>query len=288
MSRHFTDRISKYAVTLWAVFSFAVLLAIAVFIFIDGLPAFKEVGFFKFLFGTQWSPEHGQYGILPMVVGSVAVTAGSMILAVPLGIGCAILLAEVASPRVRQIIRPAVELLVGIPSVIYGFVGMLVVVPFVRQIGGTGFSVLAASIVLAAMVLPTIISISEDSIRAVPRRYKEGALAIGATQWQTIWNVLIPAARSGIVAGVILGMGRAIGETMAMIMVIGNSPIIPHSPLDPARTLTGNIVAGANYATGTHQSALFATGVVLLFLIIVLNSIAIYVFRKASRVSNVE
>ena len=288
MSRYFTDRISKYAVLIWAIFSFAVLLAIAVFIFVDGLPAFKEVGFFKFLFGTTWSPESGQYGILTMIVGSLAVTVGAMILAVPLGIGCAILLAEVASPRVRQIIRPAVELLVGIPSVIYGFVGMLVVVPFVRQIGGTGFSVLAASIVLAAMVLPTIISISEDSIRAVPRRYKEGALAIGATQWQTIWNVLIPAARSGIVAGVILGMGRAIGETMAMIMVIGNSPIIPHSPLDPARTLTGNIVAGANYATGTHQSALFATGVVLLFLIIVLNSIAIYVFRKASRVSNVE
>ena len=288
MSRYFTDRISKYAVLIWAIFSFAVLLAIAVFIFIDGLPAFKEVGFFKFLFGTTWSPESGQYGILTMIVGSLAVTVGAMVLAVPLGIGCAILLAEVAPPRVRRIIRPAVELLVGIPSVVYGFVGMLVVVPFVRQIGGSGYSVLAASIVLAAMVLPTIISISEDSIRAVPRRYKEGALAIGATQWQTIWNVLIPAARSGIVAGIILGMGRAIGETMAMIMVIGNSPIMPTSPLDPARTLTGNIVAGANYATGTHQSALFATGVVLLFLIIVLNSVATFVFRKASRASNAD
>jgi phosphate transport system permease protein len=286
MSRYFTDRISKYAVLIWAIFSFAVLLAIAVFIFVDGLPAFKEVGFFKFLFGTTWSPESGQYGILTMIVGSLAVTIGAMLLAVPFGIGCAILLAEVAPPKVRQIIRPAVELLVGIPSVVYGFVGMLVVVPFVRQIGGSGYSVLAASIVLAAMVLPTIISISEDSIRAVPRRYKEGALAIGATQWQTIWNVLIPTARSGIVAGIILGMGRAIGETMAMIMVIGNSPIMPTSPLDPARTLTGNIVAGANYATGTHQSALFATGVVLLFLIIVLNSVATFVFRKASRASN--
>ncbi len=287
MSRYFIDRISKYAVLIWAVFSFAVLLAIAVFIFVYGLPAFKEVGFFNFLFGTKWSPDNGQYGILMMIVGSIVVTVGAMVLAVPLGIGCAVFLAEVAPHNVARVVRPAVELLVGIPSVVYGFVGMLVVVPFVRQIGGSGFSVLAASIVLAAMVLPTIISISEDSIRAVPRKYKEGALAMGATQWQTIWNVLIPAARSGLVAGIILGMGRAIGETMAMIMVIGNSPIFPTSLLDPARTLTGNIVSGAQYATGTHRSALFATGMVLLFLIIVLNSGAIYVFKRASRAGNV-
>ena len=185
--------------------SFIVLLAIIVFIFKEGLPAFVQVGFFKFLFGIDWSPSRGLYGVLPMVAGSLAVTAGSLIIAIPLGVACAILLAEVAPPHARNILRPAVELLVGIPSVVYGLVGMLIVVPAVRHIGGTGFSVLAACIVLMAMVLPTVISISEDSIRAVPRKYKEGALAMGATQWQTIWHVLIPAARSGIAASIVPG-----------------------------------------------------------------------------------
>ncbi len=283
MSRYFADRTSKYIVLICASVSIVILLAIAIFIVKEGLPAFREVGLFNFLFGTEWRPGRDEFGILPMIIGSVVVTLGAMILAVPLGIGCAILLAEVAPPRIRALLRPAVELLVGIPSVVYGLVGMILLVPMVRQIGGSGYSIAAASIVLMAMVLPTIISISEDSIRAVPRGHKEAALALGATRWQTIWHVLLPAARPGIVAGVILGMGRAIGETMAMIMVIGNAVIIPTSPLDPARTLTGNIAVEIMYATGVHRSALFATGVVLLVLIIILNSAALVVMKRRGR-----
>jgi len=223
-----------------------------------------------------------------MVAGSLQVTAGALILAVPLGIACAILLAEVAPPRVRQIIRPAVELLVGIPSVVYGLVGMVLLVPAIRNyFGGTGFSVLAASMVLTAMVLPTIISISEDSIRAVPATYKEGALALGATRWQTIWRVMLPAARSGIGASIVLGMGRAIGETMAMIMVLGNSIKFAETPLDPTRTLTGNIAVEIGYASGTHESALFATGIVLLIFILIINSIAAIALKRGVRAQNI-
>ena len=286
MSRYFIDKASKNIVFICAFASVLVLLAIIVFIFKEGLPAFQQVGVFKFLFGTDWNPDYNTYGILSMIVGSLYVTFGALIIAVPLGIGCAILLAEVAPPKVRLILRPAVELLVGIPSVVYGLVGLILVVPAIRRIGGNGFSVAAASIVLAAMVLPPIISISEDAIRAVPRGYKEGSLAMGATHWQTIWHVLLPAARSGISAGIILGMGRAIGETMAMIMVIGNSLNMPVSPLDPARTLTGNIASEALYATGEHMSALFATAVVLLFLIMLLNSIALVTFKRGGRLRN--
>jgi len=260
--------------------SFIILLAILVFILKEGLPAFSKVGFFQLLFGTEWRPSNDQYGLLPMIAGSLIVTFGSLLLAVPLGIACAILLAEVAPLRVRQILRPAVELLVGIPSVVFGLVGMLVIVPSIRQIGGTGYSVLAACIVLMAMVLPTIISISDDSIRVVPRKYKEGSLAMGATHWQTIWHVLIPAARSGIGAAVVLGVGRAIGETMAMIMVIGNAVIFPGSLLSPARTLTGNIAVEIQYASGTHESALFATAVVLLAFIVILNTITVNIFKR--------
>lgn len=282
INRHFTDKLAKYLVFISGTLSFLILLAIAVFIFKDGLPAFREIGVFNFIFGDTWRPGQDQYGILTMIVGSVVVTFGSLLLAVPLGIACAILLAEVAPHRVRQIIRPAVELLVGIPSVVYGLVGLVLLVPAIRQIGGNGFSVLGASIVLMAMVLPTVISITEDSIRAVPRSYKEGALALGATHWQTISRVLLPAAKSGIGAAIVLGMGRAVGETMAMIMVIGNSIIFPVSPLDPARTLTGNIAVEISYATGIHESALFATAVILFLFIIALNSIAVISLKRGT------
>jgi phosphate transport system permease protein len=262
-------------------------MAIIVFIFKEGLPAFVQVGFFNFIFGSDWSPTNGQYGILTMIVGSLVVTIGSMILAIPLGIACAILLAEIAPAPVRRLLRPAVELLVGIPSVVYGLVGMLVIVPWIRSIGGMGYSVTAACLVLMSMVLPTIISISDDSIRAVPRNYKEGSLSMGATQWQTIWHVLIPSARSGIGAGIMLGIGRAIGETMAMIMVIGNSPIFPLSPLDPTRTLTGNIAVEINYASGLHANALFATAVILLAFIIIINSFTLTLIRKGISGQNI-
>jgi len=286
LSRYLTDRLARYAVFAGAAVSFLVLLAIAVFIFRGGLPAFKEIGIFDFLFGAVWRPGQGQYGILVMIVGSVAVTAGSLLLAVPLGIACAILLAEVAPFGVRQFLRQAVELLVGIPSVVYGLVGMVLLVPAIRQLGGPGYSVLAASIVLMAMVLPTIISISEDSIRAVPASYKEAALALGATHWQTIWRVLLPSARSGIIASVVLGMGRAVGETMAMIMVIGNSITFPTSPLSPTRTLTGNIAVEITYAGGLHRSALFATGIVLFVLILIINSIAVISLKRGGHAQN--
>ena len=280
ISHHFPDRAAKLTMSICATSSILILAAIAIFIFFQGLPTFQEVSIFDFIFGSEWRPTYGKYGILPMIVGSTAVTVGSLLLAVPLGIACAILLAEVTPPQVRQILRPAVELLVGIPSVVYGLVGLILLVPAVRQIGGNGLSILTACIVLMAMVLPTIISISDDSIRAVPRAYKEGALALGATHWQTISRVLLPSARSGIIASIVLGMGRAVGETMAMIMVIGNSIAFPKSPLDPARTLTGNIAVEINYASGTHENALFATGIVLLVFIVVLNSITTIVLRR--------
>ncbi len=285
MSRYFTDRAIKYVVFGTATVSFLVLAAIVVFIIQQGLPAFRQVGFFDFLFGTVWRPGQEQYGILPMIIGSVAVTLVSLLLAVPLGIACAILLAEVAPFRVRNLFRPAVELLAGIPSVVYGLMGLIVLVPLVRKIAGNGFSVLTAALVLMAMVLPTIISISEDALRAVPRRYKEGSLALGATHWQTIWHVLVPAARSGIGASIVLGMGRAIGETMAMIMVIGNSIRIldfsnPLWLFQSTRTLTGNIAVEINYASDLHLNALFATAIVLLVFIILLNTVAILTLKR--------
>lgn len=280
MSRYFADRVSKSMVVICAAISLSVLLLIAAFILKESLPALREIGLRQFLFGGEWRPGDGQFGILTMIVGSVYVAIGSLLLAVPLGVSCAVFLAEVAPHRVREVFRPAVELLVGIPSVVYGLVGMAALVPLVRELGGTGFSLLTAVIVLSIMVLPTIISISEDSIRSVPVQYKEAALALGATQWQTIWQVLLPAARSGIAAAVVLGIGRAVGETMAMIMVIGNSPIFPDSLLDSVRTLTGNIAVEIAYATGIHENALFATGVVLFIFIMVLNSFALIARRR--------
>ncbi len=281
------DRSARYIVIICASVSFVILGAIFIFTLREGLPAFEEIGVLDFLLGTEWRPGQEMFGILPMTVGSILVTLGAMILAIPIGIACAILLAEVASHRIRRLFRPAVELLVGIPSVIYGLVGMMLIVPMVRQIGGTGFSILAASLVLMAMVLPTIISISEDSLRAVPKGYKEAALAMGATQWQMIWHVQLPAARSGIVAGIVLGMGRAIGETMAMIMVIGNAVIIPTSLLSPARTLTGNIAVEIMYAAGIHRSALFSTGVILFLVILALNTVATLALKRGLRTQHV-
>lgn len=283
VSRYFVDRNAKYLVLVCASTSFVILAAIAMFTLRESIPAFQKAGFLHFIFGTEWRPTLGAFGMLPMIVGSLAVTAGAMVLAIPLGVGCAILLAEVAPHRVRQLLRPAVEILVGIPSVVYGLVGMLLIVPLVREIGGTGYSVAAGALVLTAMVLPTIISIGEDSIRAVPRGYKEGALALGATHWQAIWHVMIPAARSGIAAGIILGIGRAIGEAMAMIMVTGNAVLIPNSPLDPTRTMAGGIAVEINYASGVHQSALFGVGVVLFVVVLVTNSLALVAMRRGQR-----
>jgi phosphate transport system permease protein len=266
----------------------AVLLAIAVFILQRSLPAFGEIGLLDFLLGTKWDPNPvgdtpPSFGILVMIVGTVLVTLGALVIAIPLGLGCAVLLADMAPHHFRQILRPAVELLTGIPSVVYGLVGLVLIVPLVRQIGGPGLSLAAGIIVLAAMILPTIISISEDSIRAVPRIYREGALALGATSWQTMWRVVLPAARSGIAASIVLGMGRAVGEAMAMVLVIGMAKAMPNSLLDPARPMAPGIALETGYAGGIHLSALFAIGVVLFLFIVIINSIAIVVFKRGAR-----
>ena len=284
MSRYLADRISQKVMLILASVSLVILLGIVVFIFKDGIAAFIENGVGGFLFGTEWSLRKDEYGILPLVMGSVYATLGTMLIATPLSIGCAIFLAEVAPLRVSQIVRPAIDLLVGIPSVVYGLVGMVWLVPLIRDyLGGPGYSLLAAIVVLTIMVLPTIVSISEDSLRSVPRAYKEGALALGATHWQTIWRVMLPAAKSGLVSAVILGMGRAIGEAMAAYMVIGNAFQIPTSPLDPARTLTSNIVGQIEEAAhgSSHIHALFACGIVLLVFIFIFNSISFVVRRRS-------
>ena len=293
-TRYVVDRSVKYLLLLSTLVSILIVFLIGLFTLREGLPAFREIGLDDLLIGRVWRPGREEFGLLAMIAGSVLVTIGAMILGVPLAVGCAIFLAEVAPPRIRDLVRPAVELLAGIPSVIYGLFGLVVLVPLVRQIpvpGNTGFGLLAASIVLAVMILPTITNIAEDAIRAVPGEYKEGSLALGTTHWQTIVGVTLPAARSGIVAAVILGVGRALGETMAMIMVIGNSVIIPRllndNPLtlflSQARTLTGNVAVEINYATGLHESALFATGVVLFVLIMVVNSSAHLLIRGRAR-----
>ncbi|HPW99937.1 MAG TPA: phosphate ABC transporter permease subunit PstC [Sedimentibacter sp.] len=264
-----------------ALSSLTVLALITGFIFYKGLPIIAKVGLFDFIFGMKWAPGKGEFGIFPMIVGSVSVTLGAAIIGVPIAICCSIFLAEFAPVTMRNIFRPAIQLLAGIPSVVYGFWGVLFIVPFIRNyLGGPGLSILAGSIILAIMILPTIISITEVSLLALPRHYKEGALALGLNQWQTIYALLLPAAKSGIVSGIILGIGRAIGETMAVIMVLGNSVAIPESILDPVRTLTTNIGIEMGYASGEHQQALFATGIVLFVIIMILNASAQYITRK--------
>ena len=275
------EKISGIVFLLIALSALSVLALITVFIFIKGVPIINKVGFFNFVFGMVWDPSHGAYGIFPMIIGSVSVTLGAAVLGVPVAICCSIFLTEYAPAALSNIVRPAIQLLAAIPSVVYGFWGLLFVVPAIRTyLGGPGLSILAGSIILGIMILPTIISISEVSLLSLPRQYKEGAYALGLTQWQTIRSVLLPAAKSGIVAAIILGIGRAIGETMAVIMVLGNAVAIPQSILDPARTLTTNIGIEMGYASGEHQQALFATGIVLLVIVMGLNAFAQYVTRR--------
>jgi len=258
-----------------ALSSVGMLALIALFVFIEGTPIMAREGVGAFLFGHKWAPTKDAYGILPMILGSIWVTVGALLIAGPLGVACAVFLVEIAPRRVADVVRPAIQLLAGIPSVVYGFVGIVVLVPLIREtLGGPGLSILAAAIILGIMVLPTVISISQDALEAVPRPYKEGALALGCTHWQTITRVILPAARTGLTAALVLGMGRAIGETMAVIMVVGNAVKMPTSPLDPARTLTSNIALEMAYAAGAHREALFATGVVLFVFIMILNTLA--------------
>jgi phosphate transport system permease protein len=268
--------------------SIAAVLLICYFIFAGAWPALRDEGLWSFLSGRAWRPMDAepQFGIFNMITGSLYVTAGAIILGVPVGVFSAVYMAKYCPRRIYSVASQLVSLLAGIPSVIYGFFGMMMIVPFIREHGpqGNGFSVLAASIVLGVMILPTIIKVSEVSIRAVPKVYFEGALALGATKEQSIFFVGIPAAKSGILAGIILGIGRAIGETMAVVMVAGNSNILPESIFRSVRTLTANIVLEMGYASGPHYDAIVATGAVLFLFILALNTL-LNIINKGAQTS---
>ncbi|MDO4540822.1 MAG: phosphate ABC transporter permease subunit PstC [Syntrophomonadaceae bacterium] len=269
-----------------ALSSTAAVLLICVFLFANGVPAMAEIGWFDFLLGRNWSPQDvpASYGILPMILGSIYVTAGAVIIGVPIGILTAVYLARFCPPRLYRRLKPAVDLLAGIPSVIYGFFGLMVIVPLLRELlGGTGNSMLAASILLGMMILPTVIGISEAAIRAVPESYYEGALALGASHERAVFFAQLPAARSGIMAAVVLGVGRAIGETMAVIMVAGNQARMPDGILYGVRTLTANIVTEMGYAADLHREALIATGVVLFVFILLINLCFSILNRRGER-----
>ncbi len=275
------EKIIEKILMVLAFSAIGILLLITIYIFKEGLPIILKVGVKDFLFNAKWAPTKGHFGILSMIISSVVVTIGAMILGVPLSLACSVTLAEFAPPRLMMVLKPTIELLAGIPSVVYGFLGVLLLVPLIRDyLGGPGLSLLAASIILAIMILPTITSISIDALKATPLLYKEGALAMGATHWQAIRLVILPAARSGVVTAIILGMARAIGETMAVIMVAGNALKIPISPLNPVRTLTSNIALEMGYSAGDHRTALFATGIVLFIFILALNVLANTLMRK--------
>ena len=254
---------------------------ICLFMFANGVPAIRKIGFVNFIFGKTWMPGANKFGIFPMIIGSIYVTAGAIIIGVPIGLLCAIFMAKFCPPKLHQIMKPAVDLLAGIPSIVYGFFGLVVIVPFVREhFKGNGNSIFTASILLGIMILPTIISVSEAAIRAVPEHYYEGALALGATHERSVFKTVVPAAKSGIMAAVILGIGRAIGETMAVIMIAGNHPVLPDSLLAGVRTLTSNIVLELGYATDLHREALIATGVVLFVFILIINLLFSVVKKK--------
>lgn len=254
---------------------------ICLFLFVNGVPAISKIGFFNFIFGRIWKPANDIFGILPMILGSIYVTAGAIIVGVPIGILTAVYLSKFCSKRLHKFLKPAVDLLAGIPSVVYGFFGLVVLVPLVRYLfGGNGSSMLTASILLGIMILPTIIEVSESAIRAVPESYYEGALALGASHEESVFFTVLPAAKSGILAGVVLGVGRAIGETMAVIMVAGNQARMPAGLLKGIRTLTANIVIEMGYAADLHREALIATAVVLFVFILMINLLFSVLKRK--------
>lgn len=245
---------------------------ICIFLFLNGVPAIREIGFSEFLGGMRWKPLQGLYGIFPMIIGSIYVTAGAIVVGVPIGILCAVFLAKFCPTTLYKVLKPAIDLLAGIPSIVYGFFGLVVIVPIMQSlVGGSGKGIATASILLGIMILPTIISVTEAAIRAVPESYYEGALALGATHERSVFLATLPAARSGIMAGVILGIGRALGETMAVVMVAGNQSVMPDSIFSGVRTLTSNIVLDMAYAADLHREALIATAVVLFIFILIIN-----------------
>jgi phosphate transport system permease protein len=267
--RFYRDRIARALLSVLAVVAGSGLVLIILFVLLEGWTAIPA------LVGTVWDSEADRFGLLPMVVGTVAVTMCAMVMAIPAGVGMALFLTEVAPLWIRVPVRSIIQALAGIPSVVYGFIGLSLLIPAIRSgLGGPGFSLLAGGLVLGVMVLPTIATISEDALRAVPTSLREGAAALGASPWQTVRRVLLPAARSGLITAVVLGLGRALGETMAVLMVTGNVAVQPSSVLDPIRTVTATIALEMGYATGRHRDALFAVGVLLLAAVLAVNAAA--------------
>lgn len=278
--KNIKEKVMKLLFFLTALISIAAVILICIFLFASGIPAIKEIGVFKFLLGTSWKPANNLYGILPMIVGSLYVTAGALVIGVPIGILTAVFMARFAPRSIYAPLKAAVNLMAGIPSVVYGFFGLVVLVPFIREtFGGRGMSVLTASVLLGLMILPTVISVSETSIRAVPESYYEGGLALGASHERSVFFTVLPAAKSGIFAGVVLGIGRAVGETMAVMMVAGNQAVIPDSMLSGVRTLTTNIVLEMGYSTDLHREALIGTAVVLFVFILIIN-LSLSLFKR--------
>lgn len=278
------EKVFEILFLLTAGFSILAVLMICLFLFTNGIPAIHKIGVIDFLFGQKWKPGNDLYGIFPMIVGSLYVTAGAIIFGVPVGLMTAVFLSRFCPKKLHGILKNGIDLLAGIPSVVYGFFGLMVIVPFVRNVfGGNGSSILTASLLLGMMILPTIISVSESSLNSVPSTYYEGARALGATHERAVFMVMLPAAKSGILAGVILGIGRAIGETMAVIMVAGNQARIPDSILKGVRTLTANIVIEMGYAADLHREALIATGVVLFVFILGINMTFNLVKNRSSK-----
>ena len=266
-----------------AIMSIVSLVLIIVFMFANGIPVMQKYGFSEFLFGTVWRPtaKEPQFGLVPMMVGSLYVTIGAALIGVPIGVLTAIFMAEYCPPWLYKILKPAVSLMASIPSIVYGFFALQLLVPLIRDyVGGNWYSVLTAMLLLGIMILPTIIELSESSIRSVPRHYYNGSVALGATHERSIFRVILPAASSGVISSVVLGIGRAIGETMAVVLVAGNQPIVPDSLLSGVRTLTTNIVLEMSYASGDHRQALIATGVVLFVFILIINSIFIFIKER--------
>ncbi|MGU8749408.1 phosphate ABC transporter permease subunit PstC [Clostridium perfringens] len=286
-SKYFIESLTEKIFLISASVAVISLLLIIGFVFYKGLRPFIIEGysFWDFIFGTQWIPSANKYGILPMIVASLGATIGALLIGVPVGILTSIFIAEIAPKKIAKIMSGAVELLAGIPSVLYGVFGLAIIVPTIQDVFNLpkGQSLLAVIIVLAIMMLPTVITVSETSIRAVPNAYKEGSLALGASKTETIFKVIVPAAKSGIMTGVVLGIGRAIGETMAVILVAGNTPVIPSSIMDSVRPLTTNIALEMGYAFGTHQEMLFATGVVLFTFILILNLVLSKLSNKGGK-----
>ena len=270
--KYMKENAMKFLFFLTACVSVAAVILICIFLFVNGIPAIREIGVSRFLLGRKWKPANNLYGNLPMIIGSLYVTAGALVIGVPVGILTAVFMARFCPKRLYRPIKSAVNLMAGIPSVVYGFFGLVVLVPLVREtLGGRGMSVLTASVLLGLMILPTIISVSETSIRAVPNSYYEGGLALGASHERSVFFAVLPAAKGGIFAGVVLGIGRAAGETMAVMMVAGNQAVIPESITSGVRTLTTNIVMEMGYSTDLHREALIGTAVVLFVFILIIN-----------------